>query len=97
MYIKSYANLIKIMPIGLINLHMSKNEPNTDHGDNKPMSNYAKFSGLAFQMIAIIGGLAYAGYKIDESAGHTTKWVTAMLALIGVFISLYIVIKSVKS
>lgn len=96
-YIKSYANLIKIMPIGLINLHMSKNEPNTDPGDNKPMSNYAKFSGLAFQMIAIIGGLAYAGYKIDESAGHTTKWVTAMLALIGVFISLYIVIKSVKS
>ena len=85
------------MPIGLINLHMSKNEPHTDPGDNRPASNYAKFSGLAFQMIAIIGGLAYAGYKIDESAGHTTKWVTAALALIGVFISLYIVIKSVKS
>jgi hypothetical protein len=85
------------MPIGLINLHMSKNELNTDPGDNKPMSNYAKFSGLAFQMIVIIGGFAYAGYKIDESAAHATKWVTAAMSLMGVFISLFIVIRSVKN
>lgn len=85
------------MPIGLINLQMPKNELHTNPDDNKPMRNYAKFTGLAFQMIAIIGGFAYAGYKIDESAGHTTKWVAAALALIGVFISLYIVIRSVKS
>ena len=85
------------MPIGLINLHMPKNDLHTNPDDNKPMRNYAKFTGLAFQMIAIIGGLAYAGYKIDESAGHTTKWVTAAMSLAGVFISLYIVIRSVKS
>lgn len=85
------------MPIGLINLHMSKNEPHNNPGDNRPMSNYAKFSGLAFQMIVIIGGFAYAGYKIDESANHTTKWVTAAMSLLGVFISLFIVIRSVKN
>jgi hypothetical protein len=85
------------MPIGLINLQMPKNELPTNPDDNKPMSNYARFTGLAFQMIAIIGGFAYAGYKIDGSAGNTTKWVTAAMSLIGVFISLFIVIRSVKS
>ncbi|MEO8886418.1 MAG: AtpZ/AtpI family protein [Mucilaginibacter sp.] len=75
---------------------MDKNEPG-NQPPGKPMANYAKFSGLAFQMIAIIGVFAYTGYKIDAAAGHTTKWVTAMLALLGVFISLYIVFKSVKN
>ena len=76
---------------------MSKNEPDNDTGNNSPTNSYGKFTGLAFQMIAVIGAFAYAGYKIDQSAGHTTKWVTAVLALIGVFISLYIVFKSVNS
>lgn len=57
---------------------------------------YAKFTGLAFQMIAIIGGLAYAGYKIDESAGHQTRWITAAMSLAGVFISMYLIIRAVK-
>jgi hypothetical protein len=73
---------------------MIKNEP-----DNlgKEGRSYAKFTGLAFQMIAIIGIMAYAGYKIDESAAHKTKWVTAAMSLAGVFISLYLVIRSVKN
>lgn len=58
---------------------------------------YAKFTGLAFQMIAIIGVMTYAGYKIDESAAHTTKWVTVIFSLAGVFISLYLVIRAVKN
>jgi len=74
---------------------MAKNEP--DENGDKSMSAYVKFSGLGFQMIAIIGIFAYAGYKIDESAHHDVQWVTATLALIGVFISLYLVIRSLKS
>jgi len=73
---------------------MAKNEQD-DLGNEG--NAYAKFTGLAFQMIAIIGVMAYIGYKIDASAGHTTKWVTAAMSLIGVFISLYLVIRSVKS
>lgn len=72
---------------------MLKNE--RDNGAER--SSLAKFTGIAFQMIAVIGVFAFAGYKIDEATGHQVKWVTAMLSLIGVFISLYIVIKSVKS
>ena len=73
---------------------MAKNEP--DDSDERPMNAYVKYSGLGFQMIGIIGVFAFAGYKIDEAAHHQVKWVSAVLALVGVFISLYIVIVSLK-
>lgn len=77
---------------------MAQNE----QGDNKDnegsgINAYAKFSGIAVQMVVVIGIGAFAGYKIDESAHHQTKWVTALLSLIGVFIALYIVIRSLKN
>ncbi|HSY75482.1 MAG TPA: AtpZ/AtpI family protein [Bacteroidia bacterium] len=70
---------------------MAKNEQ-----DDKPLNAYVKYSSLGFQMIAIIGVFAFAGYKIDAAAHHEVKWVTAALSLAGVFISLYIVIVSLK-
>ena len=70
---------------------MDKNEPDKD---SSPGNSYIKYSGIGFQMITIIGLFTWAGYKIDESANHQTKWVTAILSLTGVFISLYVVIKS---
>ena len=72
--------------------------PNNKQDDNniKNTSTYLKFTGMAFQMIAIIGIFTYAGYKADEFAGHQVKWVTAVLSLIGVFVSIYVVIKSLK-
>jgi len=73
---------------------MAKNE---DDDNEKPANSYLKYSGTAFQMIAIIGLFTYAGFKIDEAAGHQVKWATAALSLTGVFISLYVVIRSVKS
>jgi hypothetical protein len=68
-----------------------------ENDDNNERGNLARFTGIGFQMIAIIGIFSFAGYKIDEAANHTTKWVTAVLSLTGVFISLYIVIRSIKS
>jgi len=73
---------------------MDKNERDDLGSEGR---SYAKFTGLAFQMIAVIGVLAYAGYKIDQSAGHTTKWVTAAMSLAGVFISMYLIIRAVKN
>ncbi|MDB5015810.1 MAG: hypothetical protein JWQ84_642 [Mucilaginibacter sp.] len=75
---------------------MTKNGQKDDSGGNGQTNNYAKFSGMAFQMILIIGIFSYAGYKIDTAANHNVKWVTAALSLTGVFISLYIVIRSTK-
>jgi hypothetical protein len=76
---------------------MAKTEQNNGDDNKGAVTNYAKFMGVAFQMLAIIGIFTFAGYKIDQSAGHDTKWVTALLAVIGVFISLFIVIRSIKN
>lgn len=76
---------------------MPENEPQRPEPISKGMSSYAKYTGIAVQMIVIIGGMAYAGYKIDEVNKHQVQWVTAVMALAGVFISLYLVIRAVKN
>jgi uncharacterized membrane protein len=63
---------------------------------SKPTNDYIKYTGIAFQMIAIIGILSFVGHEIDKRSAHQTPWVTATLSLTGVFISMYLVIKSVK-
>ncbi|OOQ59014.1 AtpZ/AtpI family protein [Mucilaginibacter pedocola] len=75
---------------------MAENEPNGLDKGAREASSYAKYMGLAFQMIAVIGIFTFAGYKIDENTGHDTKWVTALLSLAGVFASLYLVIRAVR-
>ena len=75
---------------------MQSSTPPEEDNNGKQTSNLAKFTGIAFQMVAIIGIFSFAGYKIDQSAGHQTKWVTAILSLAGVFIALYMVIRSIK-
>ena len=76
---------------------MAKDQQNGNNENDNEANNLAKFTGIAFQMIAIIGVFTFAGYKIDEIYHHATKWATAGLSLTGVFISLYVVIKSIKS
>lgn len=61
------------------------------------ISSYAKYSALGFQMIAIIGIATYIGYRIDVAYAHPVKWVTAILALGGVAVSLFLVFRSLKS
>jgi len=73
---------------------MAKNE---EEDGGSPMIGYAKYSALGFQMIVIIGAFTYGGYKIDEATHHDVQWVTATLALVGVFISLYIVFRGIRS
>lgn len=82
------------MPQKSIPLLMAETEPEENSG--KSMNAYVKYSTMGIQMIVIIGAFTYAGYKIDEHAHHQTKWVTAVLSLIGVFISLYSVIVSLR-
>ncbi|MES2267629.1 MAG: AtpZ/AtpI family protein [Bacteroidota bacterium] len=76
---------------------MAENERKQPDDNGKAVNAYAKYTGLAVQMIAVIGVFAFAGYKIDKANQHTTMWVTAALSLVGVFVSLYLVIRSVKN
>ncbi|TCK83401.1 AtpZ/AtpI family protein [Albibacterium bauzanense] len=64
--------------------------------DENNLSKYAYYSGLGFQMIAIIGVFTFIGYKIDQNMDNQKPVFTAILSLLGVCVSLYSVIKSVK-
>ena len=63
--------------------------------EGKSLSKFMYFSGMGFQMIAVIGFFAFIGYKIDESKGSVKPIFTAIFSVIGVGLSLYSVIKSV--
>jgi hypothetical protein len=76
---------------------MPKDEQKDDTGNNNQPNSYLKYTGMGFQMIAVIGLFTWGGYEIDKHAHHDKLWVTAILSLTGVFISLYLVIRSAKS
>lgn len=69
----------------------------TDPEDKKKsINNFAKYSSISFQMIAIIGIFAFAGYKIDAARNSKTPIFTAILSLLGVVLSLYQVVRQLN-
>lgn len=76
-------------------------EERPDKNDNlsnrkKVLNSYAYYTGIGFQMIAVIGIFTFIGNRIDNSRNASTPLFTAFFSLAGVFISLYLVIRSVK-
>jgi hypothetical protein len=77
--------------------------------DNKPnfngdkdsgghaFGNFAKYTGVAFQMMAIIILSAFIGFKIDQWYEHKVQWGTAIACVFGVCLSIYQTIKQLKS
>jgi F0F1-type ATP synthase assembly protein I len=61
------------------------------------LNSYIKYSALGFQMIGIIGVFTYIGYYIDESQNNKTPIFTGILSLFGVIVSLYLVLRGLKS
>ena len=59
-------------------------------------TNFAKYTGIAFQMLATIGLLSFIGYKIDEHRESSKMIFTAIFGIIGVVISLIQVVRSLK-
>jgi len=73
-------------------------EPQEDHNQkkNNPLSTYVQFSGIAFQMIAIIGIGVYLGVKLDEKYPNKYKLFTLIFSLLAIGIALYSVIRQVS-
>jgi F0F1-type ATP synthase assembly protein I len=67
-----------------------------DPNERKPINNYVKYTGMVFQMFAIIGVFAFIGHQIDASRNGKLPLFTALFSLIGVAASLYQVIRSLK-
>ena len=73
------------------------NQPEDLASGKKALGSYAKYTGVAFQMMAIIGVSAFIGYKIDQYYDHKTQWVTALACVLGVCLSIYQTIRQLKS
>ncbi len=67
-----------------------------DNQPKKQATNFAKYSGIAFQMLATIGLFSFIGYKIDEHRESDKFIFTAILGLVGVIISLISVVRSLN-
>lgn len=52
--------------------------------------------GIAFQMVALIGAFAFIGYEIDKNLKHDMQWVTALMCLVGVCLSIYLTIRQLS-
>lgn len=64
---------------------------------DKNGTNFIKYSGMGFQMLATIGLFAFAGYKIDGYRNSPKPIFTAILGVLGVLISLYQVVRQLNS
>jgi F0F1-type ATP synthase assembly protein I len=61
--------------------------------ENKGLQDFGRYSGLAFQMIAIIAVMTWGGVKLDKILGLSTPVFTIILSLLGVFAGIYTAIK----
>lgn len=61
----------------------------------RSLRNYTRFSGIAFQMMAIIGGGTYSGVYLDKKFPNKHGIYTIILSLASVLIALYFVIRQI--
>lgn len=60
---------------------------------NKGVKDFARYSGMAFQMIGIILVTTWGGIKLDKLTGFDKPVFTIILSLLGVFAAIYTAIK----
>ena len=62
--------------------------------NTKQATNFAKYTGIAFQMLGTIGVFAFIGHQIDAHRKSEKPIFTALLGLLGVVVSLFQVVRS---
>jgi len=70
---------------------MLKNKQNQkENNQSSGLEKFAKYSGIAFQMLAIILLFVWGGSKLDEKFNDGESLYVIILSVLGVFISLFI-------
>lgn len=67
----------------------------TSNSKKNPFHNYAKYSGIAVQMLAIILLGVFGGVKLDEWLAIKFPLFTILFSMLSVAIAIYVVIKDV--
>jgi len=62
----------------------------------KSGNDFARFSGMAFEMLVIIGGMTWGAVWLDEQTGTETPWFTVVLAPLSVIIAVLLIIKDLN-
>ena len=64
---------------------------NNNHSKEKgsPLKDYARYTGMGFQMLVIIVIFVWAGNKLDEHMASEKPIFTAIFAVVGVLVGLY--------
>jgi len=65
--------------------------------DEDPLKPYARYSGMAIQMIIIIAAGSFGGYKIDQWLNLSLPVFTIILSLAAVFLAIWLFIKQFNS
>jgi F0F1-type ATP synthase assembly protein I len=60
---------------------------------NKGINDFARYSGIAFQMVAIILLTTWGGIQLDKIVNFKTPVFTIILSLLGVFAAIYTAVK----
>lgn len=66
---------------------------NSKNQGNKGLNDFGKYSGIAFQMVAVIALTTWGGIKLDKLAGFEKPVFTIILSLLGVFAAIYTAIR----
>ena len=61
--------------------------------ENKGINDFARYSGIAFQMVAIILLTTWGGIELDKILTFKTPVFTIILSLFGVFAAIYTAVK----
>lgn len=72
---------------------MLKDKDNKKPDWNRTLNAYARYSSLAFQMMAIMLLFVFAGFKLDEWADLKFPLFKLVLSLAGVVLAIYYAIK----
>ena len=74
---------------------MEPENENQKETNRKSANVFMRYSGMAFQMIAVLLVAAYSGQWLDNHYQNEQPWFTLVLLLIGVTASMYLIIKTV--
>lgn len=75
------------------NSEKTKRKENPSPPDDRKYNAYVRYSGIAFQTMALILLGVFGGYKIDRHFEHEQNWVTAITTLLATAFALYYLFK----
>ena len=70
-----------------------QNQKNRKDPENKGLTEFARYSGIAVQMGVIIFLTTWGGIKLDKLAEFSKPVFTIILSLLGVFAAIWVAIK----